>query len=194
MFNKILPVIVVSLASCVAYADTTMVDADTSLQADMSYAAPAADATPDVADTGMVQNADGTYSVAEPSTEVATDVVAVDSGAVDTTNYYTDANVVAVEPAMDTNADTTLATDAYMTTDVNYAENPDATQGDFTVDAAGNVQDVAAEQETGEVLENEETMAASTIESNSLQIVIKLIRFGAVVAQSSLGLFYFCLG
>jgi hypothetical protein len=30
------------------------------------------------------------------------------------------------------------------------------------------VQDVAAEQETGEVLENEETMAATAVETNSL--------------------------
>jgi hypothetical protein len=166
MFNKVLPILFISLASCgSAYADTTMADADTSLQADMSYAAPAEVEAVDTAETGMVQNPDGTYSVAEAvSPDTTTDAV-VDNSAIDTANYYTDANATAVEPA---NADAMLAADAYMTTDASYAENPDATQGAFTVDASGNVQAFAAEQDAAEVLDNQETVAATAVETNSL--------------------------
>ena len=170
MFNKVLPILFISLASCVsAYADTTMADADTSLQADMSYAAPAEVEAVDTAETGMVQNPDGTYSVAEAaaSPDTTTDAV-VDNSAIDTANYYTDANATAVEPATDATADAMLAADAYMTTDASYAENPDATQGAFTVDASGNVQAFAVEQDAAEVLDNQETVAATAVETNSL--------------------------
>ena len=174
MFNKILPIIFISLASCVsAYADTTMMNADSSLQAEMSDAAPVEAEVVDAAETGMVQNADGTYSVAEAAiSDTATDAVAADNSAVDAANAYTDANVAAVEPALDADAmqtaDPNAVTDDYMTTDASYVENLDATQAAFTVDANGNVQDVAAEQETGEVLENGQTVAATTAETNNL--------------------------
>jgi hypothetical protein len=169
MFNKVLPILFISLASCVsAYADTTMADADTSLQADMSYAAPAEVEAVDTAETGMVLNPDGTYSVAEAaSPDTPTDAV-VDNGAIDTANYYTDANATAVEPATDANTGAMLAADNYMTTDASYTETPNATQGAFTVDANGNVQAFAAEQDAAEVLDNQETVAATAVETNNL--------------------------
>jgi hypothetical protein len=170
MFNKLLPILFISLASCVsAYADTTMADADTRLQGDMTEASSQESDTINTAETGMQQNADGTYSVAEPATsDVAPETVAVDNYTSDSANYYTDPNAEVAEPAIDASADAdpNVATDDYMTTDASYGENSDATQAQaFTVDATGDIQ-VEAQNSNAALEEGE--VAATTVATNNL--------------------------
>ncbi|WGZ90445.1 MAG: hypothetical protein QJT80_13265 [Candidatus Thiocaldithrix dubininis] len=177
MFNKVLPAIILSLASySTVYAETLTLDADATIDADGGYAATGEDraAPVETADTGMLQNADGTYSVDETAisdTSVEPEPFAVDDTTVDTDNYYVDPNAPALDPNVVVNAETSVvadpnvATDEYMTTDASYGNHPEANQAQaFLVDATGNVQsDIAVENEA-----DSETIATTTLEANNL--------------------------